>query len=320
MSKIFLHLGAHKTATSFLQANVTANAAAFEKQGWRVIDFQKEFDKLRKYTGKIRGNRPLDEAGEKRLGRFFKEVRNDSRDVFLSYEGFLGSMNMARGKIYPNHQRPIKMLKKRFANRNVQIGFCVRNFADQVESSYNFRFATGHKEPFAEYSKNIEPANLSWVAIIQNLSKAFGAENLVLWTYEDFKKDGAAALPKIVQSAGIDATDLKVVFPKPRNVSLSIGQLKLLQDWHEALQQRLTVSPNEVKMVNYRLRKLLKILPRESDTKGLLEPEKRNAFTEHYEREVALIRERWGKQMLNFEQASLPEMPSTPQEPTSEIA
>jgi hypothetical protein len=317
MSKIFLHLGAHKTATSFLQANVTANAAAFEKQGWRVIDFQKEFDKLRKYIGKIRGNRPLDEAGEKRLKRFFKGLRNDPRDVFLSYEGFLGSMSMASGKIYPHHKRPIKFLKTRFADRKVQIGFCIRNFADQMESSYNFRFATGHKEPFADYAKNIEPANLSWVAIIEDLSDAFGPENLVLWTYEDFKKNGAAAFPKIVQAAGVDTTDLNVAFPNPRNVSLSIGQLQLMQDWHDALLNRLTLSPKDIKMVNYRLRKLLKILPRESDTKGLLEPEKRNAFTEHYEREVALIRERWGKQMLDFEQTSLPDMPPKPQNPAS---
>lgn len=317
MSKIFIHLGAHKTASSFLQANVTANAAVFEKQGWRVIDFQKEFDKLRKYIGKIRGNQPLDEAGEKRLNRFFKGLRNDPRDVFLSYEGFLGSMNMTSGKIYPNHKHPIKMLEKRFANRDIKIGFCIRNFADQLESSYNFRFATGHKEPFADYSKNIETANLSWVAIIENLSNAFGAENLVLWTYEDFKKDGAIALPKIVQAAGVDTTDLKVVFPKPRNVSLSIGQLQLLQDWHDALQLRLQLPPKTVKMANGKLRRLLKQLPRESETKGLLEPEKRNALTEHYEREVALIRERWG--MLNFEQASSPHMPSIPQAPAGEI-
>ncbi|HEY1836113.1 MAG TPA: sulfotransferase domain-containing protein [Rhizomicrobium sp.] len=300
MSRIFIHPGAHKTGTSFIQENLVANAAAFDKQGWRVIWLEKDFKKAKSDAVKVRGKRGAKVT--KHLDSFFEEIKNDPRDVFLSHEGFLGSSSMEAGQIYPHHQAAIKVLKDNFPGRQIQIGFCIRNFADQAESSYNSRVSRGkHERSFAKYAKNISPRKVSWLKIIEHLSDAFGADNLVLWTYEDFKKDGVGAFAKIVQSAGVDTADIAAVLTKPANVSLTIPQIQLLWAWNKAVRENLDLSHRDAKMIKEKLYKLLHTLPRTASSKGLLPEKKRRNLTAKYELEVAAIRERWGHRMLNFD-------------------
>ncbi|MGA9797268.1 MAG: hypothetical protein WBQ17_17210 [Rhizomicrobium sp.] len=301
MPKVFIHVGAHKTATSFLQANLVANAAALERQGWRVIDLQKQFKKVRRQVVNVHHERQLGTNGKQRLDSFFEEVRNDPRDILITYEGFLGGMSLAKGKIYPHHSVPIKMLKESFPGRDIQIGFCIRNFADQAESSYNWRIAKGKTEKrFAKYAKKISVEKLSWLKIIECLSNTFGAENLVLWTFEEFKKDGVAAFAKIIQAVGIDASDIVAAITTPKNVSPTVEQAHLLRAWHKALHSHLKISAKDAKALKAELRGLLGQLPRDAKAGGHLKPKKRKALTEHYEHEVAAIRERWADRMLDF--------------------
>lgn len=252
----------------------------------------------------------------KHLDRFFKVTRKEPRDIFLSYEGFLGSSSMEKGTIYRNHAAPVRLLKKKFRKRDIKVGFCIRNFADQVESSYNSRILRGRmKSSFSAYIEKISIENLSWLKIIEHLSDSFGAENLVLWTFEDFKKDGAAAFTKIVQSAGVDTVDISVKVTDPKNTSLAIAQLKALHAWEKTLRENFQVSKKEQKVAHREFRKIANLFPHATATKGMLESPKRVALNEHYEREVALIRERWGDQMLDFQPRANEKQLSTASKP-----
>ncbi|HEY1836115.1 MAG TPA: sulfotransferase domain-containing protein [Rhizomicrobium sp.] len=301
MSKIFIHLGAHKTATTFVQRNLMANADIFEKQGWKLIWFQVDLKKARKVFVKFRGNAKLKPNQKRLLDDTFESIRNDPSDILLTYEGFLGSSSMKQGRLYANHALPIKMLKDAFSGRDIKIGFCIRNFPDHIESSYNYRVSVGQANvSFAKYVQKVSVQKLSWLKIIENLSTTFGAENLVLWTYEDFKKDGVVAFSKIVQAAGIDTTDIAAVLTAPQLVSLNAQLVRLLKRWHDAARDELDISPQQARLLRGKLHAILEELPRPAKTEGHFGPKRRKLYTEHYEHEVALIRERWGDQMLNF--------------------
>lgn len=321
MSKIFIHLGAHKTATTFVQRNLAANADVFEKQGWKLIWFQVDYKKARQLFIKLRGNKNLKPRQEKLLDSAFQQIQNDPSDIILTYEGFLGSSSMQQGKLYASRAVAINILKEKFSGRNIKVGFCIRSFPDYIESTYNYRVSVGQtKASFANYTKSVSVRKLSWFKIIESLSDAFGEDNLVLWTYEDFKKDSGAAFSKIVQAAGIDAEGVATVLANPQLVSLTAAQTRALKSWHDAIHTELKLSAGEEKTLKAKLHALLEELPRYSETEGHFEPKRRKILTDHYKKDVAAIRERWGNQMLNFE-ASLPaDRPSISQQHVDETA
>jgi hypothetical protein len=321
MSKIFIHLGAHKTATTFVQRNLAANADVFEKQGWKLIWFQVDYRKARQFFVKLRGNKKLKPRQEKLLDTAFQQIQNDPGDIILTYEGFLGSSSMQQGKLYASRAVAINILKEKFSGRDIKIGFCIRNFSDYIESTYNYRVSVGQtKASFARYIKSVSVRKLSWFRIIENLSDAFGAENLVLWTYEDFKKDSATAFSKIVQAAGIDAAEIATIPANPQLVSLTPAQTRALKSWHDTIRTELTLSPGEEKTLKAKLHALLEELPRYSETEGHFEPKRRKILTDHYKKDLAAIRERWGNQMLNFDPSPQPDQSAVPRVAASGIA
>jgi hypothetical protein len=140
---LVLHVGPHKTATTWLQHNFHHNIDALEKQGWyyprtgvrvRVAhhDLSDNPDQvLNDRSGKVRElKRIAAKAAEKRL------------NILLSSEGF---RNWG-----PEH---LEKLRSIMAPHEVQIVYCVRDPASTLYSFWAQQVRTGSQLSFPEFSE-----------------------------------------------------------------------------------------------------------------------------------------------------------------------
>lgn len=300
MSKAFLHLGAHKTATTFIQANLVANRPVFEARGWRVIHFQKEAPRIYREVKKFRKGGALTAKQEAEFNAYFRQLREDKHNIFFSSEVMLGQMSLKRaGTIYPHLKTTVARLKSNFAGRDVKIGFCVRDFAEYVESSYNWLVGNGSPSTFEDYVQNITPEGLSWSHVVGGLTEAFGEQNVSIWTYEDFKKDSATSLMKILRLAGLDPAGFEVAVSEPRNVSRPPDVVDLLQRWNAILRTR-KMPEAKREIFRKRLLGLLAKVPRGDDTSRLLDEAQRERFGARYQEELATIRKNWPNVLIDI--------------------
>jgi hypothetical protein len=232
--QIFLHLGAFKTATTFLQSTLRKNRPVLHKQNWRFIYFHREYADVFSRLGKMRRKSSQELRPGKAIEAFFTEIRNAPENLFLSSETLLGRMTAQPGGLFTDYTRNVALWKSQLKGRKTVIGYCIRDFADYVESSYKFLLRMGMIHDFETYARSISPENLSWVAIVDSLAEAFGPENVRIWVYEDFKKDSVSALRAIIRSASIDPTDMEID-TEHRNKSLRDDTLFLVQQLNQLL-------------------------------------------------------------------------------------
>jgi hypothetical protein len=300
MSKVFLHLGAHKTATTFIQANLVANRGAFAKQGWRPVYFTRENPEVIEQIKILRKGRAIEKDAQKMIDDCFAELRNDPKNLFLSSETIIGSMNIkdTKGVIYPHRMRMLNLLRDGFRGRDITVGFSVRNLADFVESSYCFLVAMhAATYSFDQYIKNTVTENLSWIRVIESIIEVFGEENIRLWEYEDFRKDSVQSFKELARIAGLDPKGVSVPKLNPRNVSIATGAAPIQLAFNRLMKKDPSIGPNKRENLMIEMRDvLLKVRPEQREP--LLSPEKREAFTAQYNKELAIIRERWGKYLI----------------------
>jgi len=188
---VFLHLGAHKTATSYIQACLHASKALFDERGCRLVT---QFDlsddlraQIRTWQSDLDSSEPLPAYQE-----FLHElVENDSRPFLLSFEGLVGRLSLAlHGTIYPSSAKTIEALRCAFAGHRVRVGFAIRNYTDLICSTYSESVNGSFSMlDFEQYRAKVNLANLTWVPVVTQLRAAFGEENVKVWSYEEYRQD-----------------------------------------------------------------------------------------------------------------------------------
>jgi hypothetical protein len=257
--QIFLHLGVFKTATTFLQSTLRKNQRVLHKQNWHFINFHHKYPGVFRRLKKTRKKNPHELKPGKAMKTVFGEIRSNPQNVFLSSETLLGKMTAQPGGLFTDYARHVALLKSQLEGRTTVVGYCIRDFADYVESSYKFLLRMGAPHDFETYAKSISPENLSWVAILDSLVTAFGPDNVRVWIYEDFKRDSVSALRTIMRAASIDPTDMEVD-DEHRNISLRNGTLFLVQQWNQLLRDHRMAKKQRLRLQ----RELRAMLPEET--------------------------------------------------------
>jgi hypothetical protein len=263
-SKVVLHLGAYKTATTYLQTTLAHNRATLQQQNWRFICLHKERQDVFLRIQAMRKDKTLAPGVDDVVDSFFSELREEKRNVFLSSEVLLGKMTIHDGGFFTDHARNAAFLKSQLGMRDVTVGFCIRDFADYVESSYKFMLRMGLTQDFKSYVESMSVRNLSWIAIVESLVGEFGAENVRLWAYEDFKKNSVESLRAIFMESSLDPSNMKIV-REPKNVSVEDHTLRLALQWNKLLKKNRGLTSTQKKTLRQKMRSLLVKNPREKD-------------------------------------------------------
>lgn len=301
MKKVFLHLGAHKTATTFIQQNLDASRAAFEAQGWTVVHFHDEQPKIHKAFRAMRANKRLKPAVRVELEGYFGRLKASPSNIMFTCEGMLGSArNFRPAGLYPQRAEAAKLLRSFFAGCEVTVGFALRDFADFLESAYLYLVGMeGHTGDFEDFIGKLEPDNITWLGLVEDLCKVFGEQNVRLWTYEDFRKDSTASYLKVMQSAGLDLSKLNIPIPQPVNVSISAETVPAQLLWNRTLGRGKESSQRTRHQKAQEMSMVLAQLPL-ANRGRLMSSDLRAVFDAKYAEELKTIHERWPALMLSL--------------------
>ncbi|MCV3766641.1 hypothetical protein [Rhizobium sp. TRM95796] len=245
--RVNVHLGVHKTATTFIQAQLHDHGSLLAEGSIRYAgisavrqNFTKLFDALA-WTDAISGAmaRPL-------LARRLEAlIRSHGRgDTFiLSDENLLGliSANYWTGRLYPAAHRRIRMLDSLLKGREAHYFLSIRRYPDYLTSSWLQLASRGKAPAFDRYLAKFKPDCRGWAEVVADMAAACGADKLTVWTYDWLSANPARVFGLLAPSVAFVVPDEELrrdVLP-----SLTLKGLKVLNELKPHL------SANELKNV-----------------------------------------------------------------------
>lgn len=232
--KIFVHVGAHKTATTFLQNNMRSNVAAVENEGVLFVDKKSESAAkiFKKYNALLaaRKKRNIGELSNT-LAQLIKPAldRRDYQCIFISEENLLGQMLSARHGFYPDAAAAAEAINGLNQYGEVNIILTVRRQDTYIESCYSFRKIRENSNSTAsiyDFISKIDLNSLSWQPIVQSFIDVFSKEKCKFLPYELIKEDAAKFAADIFADF-IDPSVLSIN-TKPSNARISNKGLRIL--------------------------------------------------------------------------------------------
>ena len=223
MSKVIIHIGPHKTGTSFIQAMMRQNVDRFPTNMlvWAKGEpiFKAMVIALREY---VSGN--LDTM------TLVKDIADDiacnlAHDVLLmSNEDILGGLPSRRKNesLYGETIPFLRVIQTAFrdAGHDVQFVFYVRDYNDWLKSLYRYTFINDPNRAFAP-KRFKQKRNLpdDWVEVCAALTHALGEDGITYVKYQTDRADGrlGTALYKL---CGMSQTQIDALrWIEPVNVS-----------------------------------------------------------------------------------------------------
>lgn len=189
--KLHVHVGVHKTATTYLQGLVAKNRERLNAAGVGAMP-------LTAFRAFFTRNFMKFPAGEYRidndLDRFFPDgVPPSIRGLILSDENLIGLCNgfIANGRPYQNSGKRLAHLRALLEGHRVTLHMSVRSYDHFASSAYCE--AMRHTERFAAFDSfraKLDMESLRWPAMIERFAAALKPAEIKLWRFEDFRDNG----------------------------------------------------------------------------------------------------------------------------------
>jgi hypothetical protein len=204
---LHLHLGVHKTGSTFLQRVFLESLSGNNFEDTVYIPLA---DMRRRVTPAVlraaKGVAGLGRGGLRDCRQLLITSLEGAGSIVLSDENLLGSLYcFSRDKgLYPGAPENLRALINLFeGNIDVVIYLSVRNYSSWLESAY-LQFLKKRKKlvAFKEFIELASVDSMSWYALVRRLSAAAPAARVVLWRYEDFLDNNQKILDGISRSLG----------------------------------------------------------------------------------------------------------------------
>lgn len=243
MKKLYLHLGAHRTGTTFIQDFFSRNLTRINQEGLKYKRLH-DYPKLRTKLVSARNDKS---KLRKIYFEIFREIEllllaNDN--VFFSYEGFLGDINLSRSKaLYPDSELFCKCFNEFIQGLSVNInvcgGFCIRPYDSLIISTYLYTVRQGSTLTLSEYIEKVEIERCSWPVILKPLIGTFGG-NMDLWDFNTFKRDPWLILSHVFKYFNIDPKVIRNELHlkrEPSNPTAGVNSLEFQLAFNSSLSQ-----------------------------------------------------------------------------------
>jgi hypothetical protein len=188
LPSISLHLGAHKTGTTFIQHVLVAKDQELTRFGVAMIPLKTVRSRVTSAFGS--GNL---ESGAGLLTETAEKVPSCER-VIVSDENISGSgtrdiLRQGRPLYFSLASRLDNLCQQVLANRRMTVYFCIRSHVEFLPAMYSEALRHNDFCSFEEYLRGIDLRNLSWIPVVREIASVVGPQNLVLWDFETFKKN-----------------------------------------------------------------------------------------------------------------------------------
>jgi hypothetical protein len=220
MQELFIHIGLHKTATTFLQDEIFPNL-----EGLHYTRKEDITELIREITIHDQTISNIDSIKD-RLAATFSGDRNLISGESLSGNPFLQ---------YINRTNTLDKLRSMFPNAKIIIG--IRSQVGIIASMYKQYIKCGGVKTLSDltappmdiHQPAYEYFNLStfkYNALIKKIEDCFGRDNLYIYVYEDLIDNQARFLSGLLNFLGATLPTIK---PQPKNISPSDSEICLMR-------------------------------------------------------------------------------------------
>ncbi|MEM7702005.1 MAG: hypothetical protein AAF251_08730 [Pseudomonadota bacterium] len=194
---IRIHVGAHKTATTYIQDTLALNQAASAAAGtaiWTRGQFRPALAAA--ITAQRKKQRTSRALFKPYLRKRCKESVHALRaffeadcDVTISEENLLGyPRDSFSGTIYPRAAQTLNLLRPALEGQRVEIYLALRSYPAFISSLYGEALQHGDHTPIEGFKRMHRSADGLWPRVVETLSGAFPGSPITVWRYEDFAR------------------------------------------------------------------------------------------------------------------------------------
>ena len=217
--ELILHVGAHKTASSFLQIMLREHAPELRRSGLTAVH-RAEIMKSSFYeniASILDGRGPID-AGKAKvsLGFLFK---NKKKHILFSNEDMLCRID--KSEFFPRSKECMKFIREVTGDGTIRTILFTRSQPDYIESIFMQFMHLGRTFGFDEFLKRYRNVDLSWKRVLDDMASVIGQENVTAIPYESIKRIGSQAFfQHFLAKCGVTQPE---TFEVPEAKSLSRG-------------------------------------------------------------------------------------------------
>lgn len=248
MKKAFVHIGAHKTASSFLQANLTLHKDRLMKEHRlglvpRAVLMPSAFGKeLYEVSQNRHPESEVTEAAKESL----RSLLPAECDILMTSEDLICHLDI--DDFYQNAETAIRYLRNALSGFDVHVIFYIRIQVDYLESIYMQYVHLGRRGKFGQFMDRAAKVDFSWLRVVEAIERALPAERLHLRTYEQIRHLGEVGFFRdflaICQVGDAEEFTIDENYTKGRAANRSYGQLAM----QIAKQVNPLLSPKEKKV------------------------------------------------------------------------
>jgi hypothetical protein len=202
--RVRIHLGAHKTATTFLQNWLLTHQAYLRTEQIAYLPLHAIRNRFMTEFGEACNGQEISEAKVAELRELiFAEAEacklrlDDAKVLLISEENLLGTMYplYGEGKLYPFLKPRMDLLARIFVDYEIEGFLSIRNYADYYASAYSDvlkrsylvqrRQITEQKsvKTFASYLAGLDLEGNRWRSVVDTIDTGLGV-NTRVWPYE----------------------------------------------------------------------------------------------------------------------------------------
>lgn len=230
--RIHLHLGAHKTATTYIQRILATNKDTLLENGVFYLPLAQTRAKLSKQIMGLsrKGRRSADLVSHRQaiLDELSGKGLERCHTVLISDENLLGSPGrFKKGNVYETIPDDWKNVHTELGP-NITVSFSIRDYPGFLTSIYAEILRRNRYFPFDMFLSLYREPPTFWSGVYQGLSTAFGAQNVTLWDYKDTVRHPDRVVAMLT---GIDAP--MEIISTPVRESLSKKAIEFIRDFQK---------------------------------------------------------------------------------------
>jgi hypothetical protein len=225
--KLHVHVGVHKTATTYLQGQLATRKAELNQAGVGAMSL----GEFRPFFTRHLMDHPVGTFRiEDHLEKFFGGAAPaDIRGLVLSDENLIGLCNgfIGSGKPYRSSEVRLKRLKELLAGHEVTMFMALRSYDSFTSSAYCE--AMRHTQQFVKFGafrSKFDIESLRWPAMVQRFAAALQPAKIKLWRFEDFRRQSDRVFRELVFNCD---TGPQPHEPKAERPSFSGAAVKVLE-------------------------------------------------------------------------------------------
>ena len=297
--KIILHLGAHKTATTYIQNGLSVSADALNKHEVYIvptIDFRNSIKKINKNSHPINRFALVRSWRASQLYQdYLRQAKKASCSrMVISEEGFLGSIHQLtnEGRFYQHEKLKRNLIPcvSHLKGHPITAMLAVRSYDSFFTSAWCQTVKEQGYRTFDEaLKKQLMLLKRGWFDVISDILNILPeSSQLRVWRLEDFKKDENSVFSELVGSGNVGHMTLPKKNMLPGLSKQAVTQL-------ENLQLRGEPSPRPV---------VLEMVKKYSKFKGFddfspWDEVEKGVLVERYAADIARIRAQWPDIMIH---------------------